>query len=196
MQVFNTPQFSTYNTKPNFKAIRTVKCEGLYKKYPELGKELVETFRANPAAMDFCKKYDVDIIFDACKRAITAVESSIHIVFDNPAKKKFLGIFGSQKDRIHLSNYNDAYEIPKSIKESTEGLKDYISPSIPGRTSGLLDAHINYKEEDIQKVLDERKEILAKKLDENKKAEQEKTKQEIDKQSLADSVSELIKSSK
>ena len=42
---------------PNFTAIRSIKCEGLYKKYPEYANHLVEAFKKNPIAIEFCKKY-------------------------------------------------------------------------------------------------------------------------------------------
>ena len=53
---------------PNFTAIKSVKCDGLYKKYPELANELVTAFKKNPTAMEFCKKYDVDVVFYAVKQ--------------------------------------------------------------------------------------------------------------------------------
>ena len=60
MQIYNiTP--STNQTVPNFKAIKSVKCEGLYKEFPRYGKDLVETFKKNPTAMEFCRKYDVKV---------------------------------------------------------------------------------------------------------------------------------------
>ncbi len=48
--------FSQNNNRYNqsFAGIRQVKCSGLYKKYPELGKEMVDTFKDNPKVMDFC----------------------------------------------------------------------------------------------------------------------------------------------
>lgn len=52
---------------PNFTSIKSVKCEGLYKKTPELATDVVEAFKANPKAMEFCRKYDVDIVFYAFK---------------------------------------------------------------------------------------------------------------------------------
>ena len=59
MQVQNNLQIP--NTVPNFKAIKSIKSAGLYKNQPRLVQGLVETFQTNKTAMDFCKKYDVDI---------------------------------------------------------------------------------------------------------------------------------------
>lgn len=196
MQIYNNPQISTQTKVPNFKAIKTIKCEGLYKKHPEYGKELIETIRENPVAMDFFKKFDVDIVFYACKQAMSAVESSIHIFFDNPAKTKFLGIFGSKRDSISLSNYDDKYEVVKSLESTTEGLKNYISDHIPNKNSGLLNSHIQLKEEEIQKVLDEREAKSAEKIDKKTKADLAQSKQKRDKIDLDNSIEELINSSK
>ena len=60
--------YSSQRHNPNFTAIKSVKCDGLYKKYPELANELIEALKQNPKAMEFCKKYDVDIIFYAIKQ--------------------------------------------------------------------------------------------------------------------------------
>ena len=45
MQVQNNPQIP--NTVPNFKAIKSVKHQGLYKKHPKLAQNLVDTFKTN-----------------------------------------------------------------------------------------------------------------------------------------------------
>jgi flagellum-specific peptidoglycan hydrolase FlgJ len=47
--------------------------------------------------MEFCKKYDVKIIFRAYKDFQESVTSAIHILFDNPAKKKTFGIFKNRR---------------------------------------------------------------------------------------------------
>lgn len=195
MQIRNNPQIPTQTTSPNFKAIKTIKCEGLYKKHPDLAKNLVDAFKENPKAMDFCKKFDVNIIFYACKQAMSAVESSIHIFFDNPAKTKFLGIFGSKKDSISLSNYDDKYEIVKSLEATTEGLKNYISDHIPNENSGLLNSHIKLKEEEIQKVLDAKEQkILAKESRLNAKQIENYNRKE-NKAALDNSIEDLINKS-
>ena len=98
MQINNINQ--SYNNT-NFQAIKSVKCRGLYEKYPELGQQLVDAFQKCKEAMDFCKKYDSDIVFYAKKDGIDTVESSIHIFYDNPALsklKKFFKFLNSSED--------------------------------------------------------------------------------------------------
>ena len=82
MQVQNNPQITS---TPNFKAIKSIKSTGLYKKQPRLVQGLVDTFQTNKTAMDFCKKYDVDIVFHACKDIMHSVKSTVAIFFKNPA---------------------------------------------------------------------------------------------------------------
>ena len=60
MQVQNDCSVGNYNT--SFKRIRSIKCAGLYKKQPQYANKLIEAFKQNEKAMEFCKKYDVDIL--------------------------------------------------------------------------------------------------------------------------------------
>ena len=153
MQINNNIQMQGAS-KPNFMAIKSVKCEGLYKKFPEQGKILVDTFKNNPVAMEFCKKYDVDIVFYACKDATDSVRSSMHIFFQNPAKTKFLGIFGSKKDKIELSGFGNSYFEKESIKDSTSQLVDYMLVSTEGKPlTGVLNQHMKLKSQEIEKTM-------------------------------------------
>ena len=164
--------YSSQRHTPNFTAIKSVKCDGLYKKYPELANELIEALKQNPKAMDFFKKYDVDIIFHAIKQYQHSVESSLHIFFDNISKSKtekfFEKLFGNSNDKIVLHSWGSDYSVTKSIEQST---KDMIENMIlPERKvgdrhcGGLLNAHIKSTEAEIQKVLDEKAAKLEKKL--------------------------------
>lgn len=195
MQISNYPQ-NPVSTTPSFKAIKSVRCEGLYEKSPQFGKELVDAFKSNPKAMEFCKKFDVDIVFFACKKYMSAVESSVHIFFENPAKHKFLGIFGSKRDEISISNYDDEYVTDKSLIASTQGLKKHILPSTESKTTGVLDSNIDYKEKEIQKVLDAKAKKVS--IEEAKKEAKNNNQKmfNVNKESLEDSISDLIKSSK
>lgn len=162
MQIYNNPQVLPVVTSPNFKAIKSVKCEGLYKEFPRYGKDLVDTFKKNPTAMEFCRKYDVDLVFHACKDMMNSVRSTILLIFKNPAKSKFLGFLGSRKDKIELSGYGNAYNYGSSLEASTEQLMDYMLDSTNGKpVSGLLDSHIKLKEKEINDIL-LKKELNAK----------------------------------
>ena len=106
--------------------------------------------------MEFCKKYDVNIVFYACKEAMDSVKSSIHLFFENPTKTKFLGIFGNQQDKIEISGYGNRYNLAESLTESTAELKRHIVDEIIGETTGVLNGQIRYKEEEIQKILNDK----------------------------------------
>lgn len=49
IQRVTSSQYENFNNKnsinPNFTSIKSVKCEGLYKKYPEFATELVQAFK-------------------------------------------------------------------------------------------------------------------------------------------------------
>ncbi len=162
MQIYNNPQVPPVVTSPNFKAIKSVKCEGLYKEFPRYGKDLVDTFKKNPTAMEFCRKYDVDLVFHACKDMMNSVRSTILLIFENPTKSKFLGFLGNRKDKIELSGYGNAYNYDASLKASTNTLIDYMLDSTEGKpVTGLLDSHIKLKEKEINDIL-LKKELNAK----------------------------------
>ncbi len=158
MQTVNNhlQNFNAYNQ--SFTGIKKVKCLGLYEKYPDLGKELVDTFKNNSKAMDFCKKYDVNIIFHAAKDYIDSVKSSVNIFYDNVTKSKFKKFFNNHEDRIEISGWGNEYNIADSLKEATESLKSAISSagSNTRRPTGLLDAHIDLADKKMQEVLDQK----------------------------------------
>lgn len=196
MRIQNDPTQIPTTQAPNFKAIKSVRCEGLYKKYPEYGQELVDTFKKNPKAMEFCKKYDVDIVFHAFKRAVSSVESSIHILFKNPAKKSFLGIISNTRDEIALHGFGNQYDEKLSLGQSTANLKDYIAENIPGKTSGVLDSHIKLKEEEIQEALDKKAAKLAQRQEKAETRNNSKNKMIADSEKLQDSIQDLINQTK
>lgn len=194
MQIQNNPQIQAQS---NFRAIKTVKCVGMYKKFPKEGAKLVKAFKESPTAMEFCKKHDVDIVFHACKDMMTAVRSSIHIFFDNPAKSKFLGIFGSKRDEIKLSAWGDQYSLEESIVDSTDALKAYISETpIANRPYGLLKPHINYKNKEIEKFLDKKSAKEKNQLERNTAIETNATKLKNDSANLKNNIDDLINNSK
>ena len=153
MQIHNIMP-NTNQTTPNFKAIKSVKCEGLYEDFPRYGIQLVETFKKNPVAIQFCKKYDVNLVFYACKDVMNSVRSSLLLFFENPAKIKILGFLVSKKDKIELSGYANSCDINSSLKASTDQLTDYMLYSTEGKPmSGVLNSYIKLKEEEIANKL-------------------------------------------
>lgn len=176
-------------SNPNFTSIKSVRCDGLYKKYPELANDLIEALNKNPKAMEFCKKYDVNIVFYAVKQMQDSVESSLHIFFDNIAKSKFRKMFdklaGNSEDKVLIHAWGNNYEISSSIKESTLNLIEAISPErkvADGYRGGLLDAHIENVEKNIEEKL---KQKSLKKMENIKKQEDiQKAKLELNSNSL------------
>lgn len=196
MLIQNDPQSPIQTQTPNFKAIKSVKCEGLYKKYPQYAEKLVDTFKKNPIAMNFCKERDVNIVFYACQKMIEGVESSIHIFFKNPAKTKFFGLIKNADDKISLSVYDYRGGIEESLEKSTAGLKDYITENIPGKTSGVLDSHIHYKQEEINEYLAQKSKKEEEAVKKANLKNQLKSQKISAKESLKESIENLINSSK
>lgn len=184
--------YNNYNT-PAFGSIKSIKCEGLYKKYPKMGRELIDTLQKNQTAMDFFKKYDVDIVFHAFKQGTAMVESSINIFYDNIAKSKFqklLNALNGSKDNIQIHGFGNDYEIPKSLKASSDNLKKAILPEPEG--NGVLVSHIKMAEEGIQKILDQKAEKLNKKQAKINMKNAAEQKQNLEKKLLNDSIQNMI----
>lgn len=197
MQIYNNPQIPTQTNPPAFKAIKSVKLEGLYKKFPEQGKELVSVFGENPVAMEFCKKYDVDIVFNAIKDLQNTVSNNLHIFFNNPSKRKFLGLFGNTRDNISISSYGNQINIEESLKASCKELKKFMSKETSGIVnSGMLDSHIQLKEKEIEEVLQEKLTKQSQKYDMKAAKYSARFKHKEDKASLENSIDELINKSK
>lgn len=161
MKVENISQ-KKYST--NFKAIKSIKCEGLYKKFPEEGKKLIQTFKENAKAMEFCRKYDVDIVFNASEKNMNSVESILSIFYKNPAKNIFQRfsswLFGGD-DCIRIFGFGNNYNIKDSLKHSTRELNEMITSQTMvtnkyynPRKSGTLDSHVMMTEDNIQIRLD------------------------------------------
>lgn len=120
-------------------------------------------FKKNPKAMEFCKKYDVNIVFHAVKQMQDAVASSINIFFDNVAKSKprkfFDKLTGNTDDKVVLHAWGNKYSLPQSLKESTVELIDKISPERKVGDSyrgGMLDSHLKLADEEMQKIISEK----------------------------------------
>lgn len=185
---------------PNFTSIKSVRCSGLYKKYPECANALIEAFKENPKAMEFCKKYDVDIVFHALKQMHDSVESSIHIFFDNIAKsksRKFLDkLLGNSDDKVVIHAWGNKYSLPQSIVESTSSLIENISPEkrvADGYRGGMLDSHLKLADERIQKTIMEKSKKSLDKYVQAQAAKASKERYETKSSNLQKSIDELIK---
>lgn len=164
-------QNHSYNkNNVSFGSIKSIKFEGLYKKYPELGKELIDSFEKNTKALEFCKKYDVDIVFYAVKQGMDSVNSYVHILYDNIAKskfKKFITSFNGTEDKVSLSFFGNKYNVAGSLKESTSALKAAIAPQDVSNLragNGMLESHLRLADEEIQTALAKKAaKVIAKK---------------------------------
>lgn len=162
--------FNLKNT-PSFGKIKSIRCEGEYKKEPALAKELVDVFAKNTDAMAFAKKYDVDIVFYAHKNGKDKAESSLIMFYDNPLKskaRKFFEYFADTKDKIQLTAHGQDWE--NSLKESTHHLKMYMYSSDAGMpVTGVLSAHLRNADEALSKKMKEKEKSVL--LNDNKKVE-------------------------
>ena len=205
MQINNItsqPNNSSNKYNPNFTSIKSIKCKGLYKKYPQFANSLVESFQKNPKAIEFCKKYDVDIVFYAVEQRKHSVQSSVHIFFDNIAKSKTRKLFdklaGKSDDKIELYAWGK-YSLPHAIEESTANLIEAMSPErkvANGYRGGFLDSNIKFAEEKIQKALSEKAKIVEQKAAESAAAKAAKAQYRNDVSKLQNSIKELINKGK
>ena len=124
----------------NFKAIKSVRCEGLYRKNFDLFRDITQVLKENPVADYFFKKYDVAIVLNADEKATNLVESSLRIIFDNPFKNKFDSMIDASKNIFNQAivlghGYSESLE--KSIEKSTADLKSYLDGSDPIKTKAF-----------------------------------------------------------
>ena len=197
MKVENISQ-NNYST--NFKAIRSIKCEGLYKKFPEEGKKLIQTFKENAKAMDFCRKYDVDIVFFAQEKAMNCVDSSINIHYKDPTKgffKRLSDAILGKEDLIRVFGFGNKYNIKDSIHESTMELNEMITAQYGQyNKSGLLNIHIKNAEKNIEANLLEKAKKQAKTEEINKAKISAREQFEKDSSELEEMLSKLKDSTK
>jgi hypothetical protein len=128
---------------PRFTGITKITCDGLYKKHPEISKEILETLKKNQVAMDFCKKHDVHVALFANKDDFTSVSNSFFMFYKKLEKKggflnKIIESFKSRK-KIELFCFANEYDTEKSFLKSASDMKAKIST-----TAGYLDSQIKY----------------------------------------------------
>ena len=125
----NVGNISQNNNSTNFKAIKSVRCEGLLKKFPEEGKKLIQTFKENTKAMDFCRKYDVDIVFYAQEKAMNSVDSSINIHYKDPTKgffKRLSDAICGKEDLVRVFGFGNKFNVKDSLLASTRELNEMM----------------------------------------------------------------------
>ena len=108
---------NNYNN-PSFGSIKSIKSLGLYKKYPNLAKELVDSFMTNDKAIAFCKKYDVDLVFSS-RSDSNFVYSDFVMFIDNISKgklRKFFDSLNGKQDRVHLTSVSNVWDKKEGLK--------------------------------------------------------------------------------
>ena len=202
MQIQNNLSFNNNNyskcskSNPNFTSIKSIQCQGLYKKAPEYGKELLEAFNKNPVAMDFCKKYDVSLIFHADKD-MSNIKSSLVMFYENPSISKISKfikkLFGSGDDVIHISSWNH------NLKNSTSELVERILPEQAGSNkaqNGLLSSHIQLADKKMQQIINAKEAKKAAKLTKQAEIQTAVNKLQKDQNDLSRQMSDLIEATK
>lgn len=120
------------NNSPNFHSIKSIKCNGLYKKYPYKAKNLLDAFSKNQVAMSFCKEHDVDIVLAATHES-AGILSSLKMIFVDPTKSKILGIFGSNKSSVMVyGTSRESEEIFETEEEILERATQNVITDIKG----------------------------------------------------------------
>ncbi len=150
-----------------FGAIKSVKCTGLYEQFPDLGKDLVDTFQSNPKAMDFCKKYDVDLVFSAIKTGWSSVQTTLHVFYDDLSKgkfKKFWQGLTSSPDEVSVASFSGSYNInyEDSLKATTLSLKQMIAPPGTKGYKGTLDKFLKEADDKLCVAYAKRPDIVSK----------------------------------
>lgn len=196
MQVSNRNSYPMYTT-PHFTALKSVNARGLYKKYPELAKELVDAFKKNPDAVDFCKKYDVDLVLHSKEYMNGGAESSIHILFDDISRgkfKKFIDAINGKKEDVHLTSWsNTKWSLEESLAEGTSELREMILPEGFGSSrNGLLSAHLKTANEDIEDKLAQKGQKALKKQEKIAEKEEKRNRIAQNTDELNDSIKDLI----
>lgn len=200
MQITNNYASQNKRYNQSFTSIKSVRCEGLYRKYPELGKELVETFKENPKVMDFCKKYNVDVVFHAVKHGIDGVESSVNVFYENVAKskiKKFFDFFSNSEDKVVIHTWGNEFDLYKSLNEATENLKAAMSPENvrSRRSTGLLESHMQTAREIMEEILSKKAKAVQDKMNKLDSKTQMKKQKLDEKSKLNNAIDDLINKS-
>ena len=200
MQITNNYASQNKRYNQSFTSIKSVRCEGLYRKYPELGKELVETFKENPKVMDFCKKYNVDVVFHAVKHGIDGVESSVNVFYENVAKskiKKFFDFFSNSEDKVVIHSWGNEFDLYKSLNEATENLKAAMSPENvrSRRSTGLLESHMQTARESMEEILSKKAKAVQDKMNKLDSKTQMKKQKLDEKSKLNNAIDDLINKS-
>jgi hypothetical protein len=191
-------QVNKCDSNVNFQRIRSINCEGLFKKYPRASREVLDSFKSSAKAMQFCDTHDVDIFLRTCKLEMGAVDSEFIMLYKNLAPEsgsiaKLLHKIKSPK-RIRIGTYNNAFDTTESFKNGVTKLKQNLSPYEPNeKFSGVLESHIDYvtKEEDaLLKKQTEQSVRKENKLNQNALREQSKN---MEQKNLDDLINDLTK---
>jgi hypothetical protein len=196
MQVNNN--LATRNN-PNFTAIKSIKCEGLYQKRADLCADILGALKQNPDAMNFCKKYDVNIVMRAVNETNNGIRSGICIFFDNIAKgkaKKFIQKLTNNEDRVKITSYKFDYSTDRGLEEGTKDLVNYmLPPTKDNKLSGILSSHIKLTEDSIQAELAKKAEKANKKSKDKEIADLDKRISLENKEKLTNSINDIINKS-
>lgn len=104
----------------NFGALKSIKFSRKLSKDPVAQEKLLDAFQLNTSLKNFCKNFDVDIIFDAFENGCNGGESRMAVIYRDKADqpKSFLKrIIDSFKgyDPIIISGYD--YTVEDSVKD-------------------------------------------------------------------------------
>lgn len=181
---------------PNFTALKSINYAGLYKKYPEVSQKMLEAFKANDKALDFCKKFDVDVVFFASKEGITGVNNYLLMRYRNIATtafEKLMNVFKPKKE-VKLYSFGNEYDYGSSLAKSADELRRHMLPDTVKGGNGLLDWHINSAIKEHEKELAEIAEKNETKIEKQKVNKETANKKISDKKLLAEETKKFLDS--
>ena len=194
MKIYHIPnyQYNNYYAQnrvqaPHFTSIKSTTPDGLYRKQGEEAKKITDALQKNPDAIEFFKKNDVHLGYHAVQIENLSYSSSLHIRYRLPAQNKVQAFFEKFKSPKEIVIHG----FGSTLEESTEKLVEYILPKSEENGTGMLSAHIQSAQEEIQKILNKREAKKEAKQAEKQAKIDAKQKQKDDKQAVEQSVKDL-----
>jgi hypothetical protein len=133
---------NTPNRNQNFTAIKSFNCQGLYRDFPKQGKSLVEAFKSNDFALEFCKKHDVDIEFNAYAHRSGGVQNRFTMYYRDVVDgglKKIISALKGQK-RVEIATFACDSGVEQNFNKSAEEMKNLI---LPAKTRAVRPDHLD-----------------------------------------------------
>ena len=78
------------NADTNFKALKGIYTEGIYKKYPKQAGNVLKELKANKKVMDFCQRYETEVHLSGTASSYSGYDTKLRVTYKPlPSKNKF-----------------------------------------------------------------------------------------------------------